>query len=151
MDSPSVLAVRALGVAVDERLAHSLATTEAALHLRLQREREALAAQRARLESLLRQARRHLRAGDAPQAQELLEPEDLGGDTDMDEDDEEAEDGSRCNLCNASSGRRVYYTLAPEGPWAGLEPSARIVCGSCHTEDLGRVDTAATLRAWTAA
>ena len=146
MDSSTVLAIRALGVAVDERLAQSLATAEAAL----QREREALAAQRARLESLLRQARRHLRAGDAPEAQELLEPEDLGGDTDMDEDDEEAEDGSRCNLCNSSSGRRVCYTLAPEGPWAGLEPSARIVCGSCHTEDLGRVDTAATLRALTA-
>ena len=147
MDSSSVLAIRALGVAVDERLAQSLATAEAAL----QREREALAAQRARLESLLRQARRHLRAGDAPEAQELLEPEDLGGDSDMDQDDEEAEDGSRCNLCKVSSGRRVYYTLAPEGPWAGLEPSARIVCGSCHTEDLGRVDTAATLQAWTAA
>ena len=147
MDSSTVLAIRALGVAVDERLAQSLATAEAAL----QREREALAAQRARLESLLRQARRHLRAGDAPEAQELLEPEDLGGDTDMDEDDEEAEDGSRGNLCTASSGRRVYHSLAPEGPWAGLEPSARIVCGSCHTEDLGRVDSAATLRTWAAA
>ena len=146
MDSSIVLAIRALGVAIDERLVQSLATAEAAL----QRERAAVAAQRVRLESLLRQARRHLRAGDALEAQELLEPEDLGGDTDMDEDDEEAEDGSRCNLCNVSSGRWVYYTLAPEGPWAGLEPSARIVCGSCHTEDLGRVDTAATLRAWTA-
>ena len=83
MDSSSVLAIRALGVAVDERLAQSLATAEAAL----QREREALAAQRARLESLLRQARRHLRAGDAPEAQELLEPEDLGGHSDMDQDD----------------------------------------------------------------
>ena len=143
MDSSSVLAIRALGVAVDERLAQSLATAEAAL----QREREALAAQRARLESLLRQARRHLRAGDAPEAQEILEPEDLGGDSDVDQDDEEAEDGSRCHLCNLSSGRRVYYTLAPEGPWAGLEPSARIVCPHggpgprghcCNAPGLGR-------------
>ena len=44
MDSSTVLAIRALGVAVDERLVQSLATAEAAL----QREREALAAQRAR-------------------------------------------------------------------------------------------------------
>ena len=114
----------------------------------LMREREARAAQRARLESLMRQTQRHLRAGDAPEARNLLAAEDLGSDSDMDQD-EEAEDGSRCNLCNVSSGRRVYYILAPEGLWAGLEPSARIVCGSCHTEDLGRVDTAATLRAWT--
>ena len=130
MDSSTVLAVRALGVAVE---------------------------QRARLQSLLRQVRRHLRAGDAHEAQELLGPEDLDFDTEMSEDDEEAteddnEDGAlRCFVCDSSSDRRVYYTLAPESPWAGLEPSARIVCSSCHDEDLGRVDCAATLRTWTAA
>ena len=155
MDSPTVLAARALTVAVDQRrLAENL---EAAL----QRERatvEALVAQRARLQSLLRQVWRHLRAGDPHEAQELLWPEDLDFDTEMSEDDDEEaaedddEDGAlRCVLCTSSSGDRVYYTLAPEGPWAGLEPSARIVCGSCHDEDLGRVDCAATLRTWTAA
>ncbi len=98
--------------------------------------------------------RRHLRAGDAHEAQDLLGPDDniLDVDTEnLSEDDDEAEDGMRCFLCNSSSGRRVFYTMAPEGPWAGLEPSARIVCGSCHDEDMGRVDAAATLRAWTAA
>ena len=95
--------------------------------------------------------------GDAHEAQELLWPEDLDFDTEMSEDDDEEaaeddnEDGAlRCFLCDSSSGRRVYYTMAPEGPWAGLEPSARLVCGSCHTGDLGRVDCAATLRTWAA-
>ena len=157
MDSSNVLAIRSLGVAGDERLAQSLATAEAAL----QRERatvEALRAQLARQRSLLRQVWRHLRAGNPHDAQELLWPEDLDFyNENMSEDDEEAaedddeEDGTRCVLCASSGGGRVYYTLAPEGPWAGLEPSARIVYGFCHTEDLGRVDTAATLRAWTAA
>ncbi len=157
MDSSTLLAIRVLGVAVDQRLSQNLATAEAAL----QRERatvEALRAQLARQRSLLRHEWRHLRAGNPHDAQELLWPEDLDFDNEnMSEDDEEAaedddeEDGTRCVLCASSGGGRVYYTLAPEGPWAGLEPSARIVCGSCHTEGLGRVGTAATLRAWTAA
>ena len=118
---------------------------------------EALRAQLARQRSLLRRVWRHLRAGNPHDAQELLWPEDLDSDNEnMSEDDEEAaedddeEDGTRCVLCASSGVGHVHYTLAPDGPWAGLEPSARIVCGSCHTEDLGRVDTAATLRAWTA-
>ena len=37
----------------------------------LMREREARAAQRARLESLMRQTQRHLRAGAAPEARNL--------------------------------------------------------------------------------
>ena len=160
MESPDALAASALSVAGDwQRLAENREAalqreraTVQNLEAALQRERatvNTLVAQRARVQSLLQQVRRHLRAGDAQEAQELLGPAD--DDENMSEDDDEAEDGMRCFLCDSSSGRLVFYTMAPEGPWAGLEPSARIVCGSCHDESMGRVDTAATLRAWTAA
>ena len=162
MESPDALAASTLSVAGDwQRLAENREAalqreraTVQNLEAALQRERatvQNLVAQRARVQSLLQQVRRHLRAGDAQEAQELLGPDDDVDTENLSEDDDEAEDGMRCFLCDSSSGRLVFYTMAPEGPWAGLEPSARIVCGSCHDESMGRVDTAATLRAWTAA
>ena len=54
----------------------------------------------------------------------------------------EEEDELHCVLCGSMDGNdRFFFNMEPEGRWAGLAPGARIVCGVCFHQDIGRVES----------
>ena len=137
MDSSSVLAVRALATAADNELARNVLAAQAALR-RERANRWWLHNERVRLQSLLRRVSRHLQVGDEFAARDVLQSEqDLFARSDSEDEEEEEDDddeaaGVRCVVCS-TTGHQVYWDMAPEGRWAGLEPGERVVCGFCRS------------------
>ena len=55
---------------------------------------------------------------------------------------ESEEEEAFCVLCGSADGNnRSFFNMQPEGRWAGLTPSARIVCSVCFRQDMGRIES----------
>ena len=89
---------------------------------------------------VVRAALRDLRQGNPEMAERRLEGEEVSESEEEEDDDEE--DALACVICGSSNGNdRYFYNMRAEGRWAGLRAGARVVCSSCHRDDMGEVES----------